>query len=176
VKILNWDNIIMPATIEIVNYTPEWREKFLKEKDFLEKIAGEWLYGSIEHVGSTSIKGLCAKPVIDIMFGVKSLKSSKAAIKALTAAGYSYADYKTDVMHWFCKPLDEFRTHHLHLIPYESDLWKERLKFRDVLRNNSKLANDYANLKILLAKKFKNDREIYTQKKYPFIKMVLDEY
>lgn len=116
---------------------------------------------------------MIAKPIIDIMFGVKTLEDSKLAIDALVKAGYDYCPYKPDVMHWFCKPSNAFRTHHLHLIPFESDLWKERIKFRDILRTNNKLANNYANIKQALASQYKEDREAYTQEKWPFIKKVL---
>src|SRR5262245_52582483 len=118
----------MTSPINLSEYNPAWPEIFRMEKLFLENIAGEWLCGGIEHVGSTSVVGLIAKPIIDIMFGVKSLAASKAAIGILETNGYCYAPYKTEVMHWFCKPSEDFRTHHLHLVPYKSPLWNERLK------------------------------------------------
>ena len=117
---------------------------------------------------------MLAKPVIDIMFGVKSLEESKPAIKVLQESGYEYWPYKTEVMHWFCKPSDAFRTHHLHLIPFDSPLWKERIKFRDTLRSNGGVAAKYAVLKKKLAIKYKEDREAYTQEKWPFIKKVVE--
>ncbi len=67
-------------------------------------------------------------------------------------------------MHWFCKPSPNLRTHHLHLVPYESTLWKERIKFRDTLRINTKIANEYVKLKKELAIRYKQDREMYTEK------------
>ena len=79
---------------------------------------------------------------------------------------------KSDVMHWFCKPSARFRTHHLHLIPYESTLWEERIRFRDLLRTNQTVAKKYGLLKTELANKYKSDREAYTEKKTPFIQQV----
>jgi GrpB-like predicted nucleotidyltransferase (UPF0157 family) len=76
-------------------------------------------------------------------------------------------------MHWFCKPTPEIRTHHLHLVPFQSDLWFERLAFRDCLRKNVDLATEYASLKHKLARQFKDERERYTQGKGPFIQDVL---
>lgn len=113
------------------------------------------------------------KPVIDIMFGVRSLNETRPAIDLLSRNGYQYWPYKADVMHWFCKPSDAFRTHHLHLIPYDSSLWRERLRFRNMLRTDSKIASDYADLKRDLAERYKDDREAYTQHKWPFISHVL---
>lgn len=112
------------AIVELSEYNHEWPSKFEAEKGFLMEVIGNWFCGSVEHIGSTSVPGLIAKPVIDIMFGVKSLEESELAIDILVKNGYQYFPYKKDVMHWFCKPSDAFRTHHLHLIPYESQLWK----------------------------------------------------
>jgi GrpB-like predicted nucleotidyltransferase (UPF0157 family) len=161
------------APVILEEYDSSWPEKFEEEKEHLKGIAGKWLYGSIEHVGSTAIPGMVAKPVIDVMFGVKSLNESKPAIETLINSGYKYWPYKSEVMHWFCKPSDAFRTHHLHLIPYESPLWKERIKFRDILRSNYKVAKEYLTLKEDLASKYKNDREAYTDLKWPFIQQTL---
>ena len=161
------------ASVILEEYNSSWPEKFKAEKEHLKKIAGKWNFGSIEHVGSTAIPGMVAKPVIDVMFGVKSLDESKPAIEVLVDAGYEYWPYKTEVMHWFCKPSDAFRTHHLHLIPYESPLWLERIEFREILRSNNTVATEYANLKRELSANYKNDREAYTESKWPFIQRVL---
>ncbi|MFK7974433.1 MAG: GrpB family protein [Rickettsiaceae bacterium] len=161
--------------IILSKYNPEWTLKFEKEKEFLMNIIGQWLCGSIEHVGSTSVVGLTAKPVIDIMFGVKSLENSMPAIEILKQNSYHYFPYKKDVMHWFCKPSPQLRTHHLHLIPHESDLWKERVKFRDILRADTKIASEYVELKKELTIRYKEDRETYTEKKWNFIQEVLSK-
>ena len=161
------------ARVILEEYDQSWPSKFEEEKNHLMAIAGTWCYGGIEHVGSTAVAGMVAKPVIDVMFGVKSLGESKPAIEVLVANGYEYWPYKTELMHWFCKPSDAFRTHHLHLIPYGSPLWLERVKFRDLLRSNASMADDYANLKRELACSYKEDREMYTEKKWPFIQRML---
>jgi GrpB-like predicted nucleotidyltransferase (UPF0157 family) len=147
---------------------------FTTEQELLLSIVGEYVCGAIEHVGSTAVAGLSAKPVIDIMMGVESLNASKETIPLLKNAGYCYNPYKADVMHWFCKPTPEIRTHHLHLIPFESDLWNERLAFREFLRGSPSWAAEYVNLKQELARKHANDREAYTQGKGCFIQNILD--
>jgi GrpB-like predicted nucleotidyltransferase (UPF0157 family) len=161
------------APIHIVPYDTSWVAQFEREKAVLEKLLAPWRRGPIEHVGSTAIPGLCAKPVLDIMVGVTSLVESEPAKSALCEAGYQYAEYKTDVMHWFCKPSFAMRTHHLHLIPFGAPLWHDRLKFRDILRADPALAADYAALKLHLASKFSFDREAYTEAKSPFIARIL---
>lgn len=162
------------ATVELSEYDPEWPQKFHVEKDLLMKTIGHWNFGGVEHVGSTAVPGLIAKPVVDIMFGVRSLEESKPTISLLADIGYVYSPYKQHLMHWFCKPSDAFRTHHLHLISYQSPLWKERVCFRDLLRSNKQIASAYAALKTDLAVKYKDDRESYTSNKWPFIQQQLE--
>jgi GrpB-like predicted nucleotidyltransferase (UPF0157 family) len=161
------------ALIEVVAYDPAWPSKFEEERAVLEGLLGPWLVADIEHVGSTAVPGLAAKPVIDIMVPVESLEASRGSIEAAGRAGYLYWPYKADVMHWFCKPSAAHRTHHLHIIPYESPLWFDRVRFRDALRSDSELAERYAELKLRLAGRHRHDREAYTEGKDDFVKAVL---
>ena len=163
------------APIEIAAYDHSWPLKFVVERSLLEVALAPWLVGTIEHIGSTAVANLPAKPVIDIMAPVHSLQVSRPAIEAAAALGYVYYPYKSEVMHWFCKPSPAHRTHHLHLVPHESDLWHRRLAFRDALRRNESLAAEYANLKKSLSESFRFDREAYTEAKVPFIERVLAE-
>ena len=146
---------------------------FASERNLIAAQIAPFIVGGIEHVGSTAVPGLAAKPVIDIMVGVESLDASRDAIALLAPLSYCYFPYKPDVMHWFCKPSDEVRTHHLHLIPYQSQLWRERLAFRDHLRANAETANAYARLKMELADRYRDDREAYTEAKSDFIESIL---
>jgi GrpB-like predicted nucleotidyltransferase (UPF0157 family)/GNAT superfamily N-acetyltransferase len=146
---------------------------FLAERDLLAKMLEPWLVGRIEHVGSTAVPGLAAKPVIDIMAPVKDLESSRAALRALEAVGYCYAPYKSESMHWLCKPGPELRTHHLHLVPLNTRPWIDSLAFRDLLISDASVARDYAALKHRLAAAHRNDRERYTEEKGPFIESAL---
>lgn len=161
------------APIEIVQYDPLWTSKFEAERQVLQAVLAPWLAGTIEHVGSTAVPGMAAKPVIDIMVAVRSLESSRAAIHALAEAGYVYFPYRPDIMHWFCKPSAAFRKYHLHLVPHGSTRWVECLSFRDAIREDRMLAAEYAALKNRLAVEFKFDREAYTAGKTPFIERVL---
>src|SRR5262249_30179990 len=113
--------------------------------------------------------GLLAKPVIDIMAPVASLDASRPALEKLAAVGYCYFPYRPDVMHWLCKPSPEHRTHHLHLVPGGSRLWRDRIRFRNALRGTRALARESAQLKSALARAHRNDREAYTDAKGPFI-------
>ena len=157
------------ASVEIVDYDPSWPGRFEEEATELRRALAAWLVGSIEHIGSTAISGLAAKPVIDIMAGVETLDASRPAISAMADLGYCYAPYRPDSEHWFCKPSPALRTHHLHLIPFESRRWTEAIAFRDYLRAHSQIATEYEGLKRQLAEKYRFDREAYTEAKGPFI-------
>lgn len=161
------------SPIELVAYDPSWPWKFESERALLEKLLSPWLAGRIEHIGSTAVPLLPAKPIIDIVAPVHSLEASRPAIAAVTGAGYAYWPYKAEVMHWFCKPSPELRTHHLHLVPVGSPLWHERLAFRDALRGDPSLVSEYADLKQRLAEQHRHDREAYTEAKGPFVRRVL---
>lgn len=159
--------------VVIVPYDPGWPARFESEKELVGKVLRPWLAGPIEHIGSTAVPGLAAKPIIDIMAGVESLEVSRPAIAEMAKLGYCYFPYKPDQMHWFCKPSDQVRTHHLHLVPFESKLWQERIEFRNSLRNNNEIAQEYASLKQALSEEHRNDREAYTEAKSRFIASVL---
>ena len=159
--------------VVVVPYDAEWPARFESERRWLQQLLTPWLTGDIEHIGSTSVPGLAAKPVIDMMAPVASLNDSRPAIVAASEAGYLHHPYRADVMHWFCKPSPHVRTHHLHMVPRDSPLWRERLAFRDALRTDPTLAQQYAALKMQLAAQFRTDREAYTVAKGPFVQRVL---
>jgi GrpB-like predicted nucleotidyltransferase (UPF0157 family) len=139
----------------------------------LEEAIGEWITGGIHHVGSTAVPGLEAKPTVDILAGVADLETSRACFEPLGGLGYLYAPYRSEEMHWFCKPGPTRRTHHLHLVPTGSRRFDDELAFRDRLRAEPEVAADYASLKQRLAARFADDREAYTDAKAEFIHGVL---
>lgn len=161
--------------LHLEQYNPARQAKFLAEKKLIEQILGVWISGSIEHVGSTAVPGLPAKPIIDIMVGVKNLAEAKACIPLLEKIGYHYAPYRTDRMHWFCKPSQERREYHLYLIEATHPEWKARIAFRDYLREHPETAKQYTELKTNLAKQYENDREAYTEGKAAFVKSIVDK-
>jgi GrpB-like predicted nucleotidyltransferase (UPF0157 family) len=163
------------APIRLSGYDPRWVRLFDAERVALEAVLAPWLRGPIEHVGSTAVPGLAAKPVIDIMAAVGTLEESRGAIAALRGQGYQYSPYRADEMHWFCKPGFSFRTHHLHLVPRGSALWTARIVFRDRLRADPGVAARYAELKRRLAAEFEHDREAYTDGKGEFVERIVAE-
>ncbi len=160
-------------TVRIQTYDPEWPRRFEQERDALKRAIGDWATGGIHHVGSTAVPRLDAKPVVDILVGVHDLGSSRSSFGPLARLGYLYAPYRSDEMHWFCKPHPSRRTHHLHLVPTDSRRFRDELDFRDRLRAEPALAGAYAALKRRLALRFEHDRETYTQEKGEFLRSVL---
>lgn len=163
------------APVEIAEYDSGWPVQFRDEARDLQRVLGTWLEGPVEHIGSTAVPGLAAKPVIDIMAGVPSLDASRPAIAAAATLGYCYFPYSSDIKHWFCKPSAAFRTHHLHLVPMGSPQWLRPLAFRDFLRKNPAVAAEYEQLKRELALRFRLDREAYTDAKEPFVSAITDQ-
>ena len=158
--------------VEAVPYDPEWPRRFEEERAALEQVLAPWLEGGIHHVGSTSIPGLAAKPVIDMIAGVRDLEKARAAFAPLGELDYEYAPHRARTHH-FAKPAADpcgAHTHGLHLTEPGSDLWIERLAFRDALRADPGLAAEYEALKLGLAS---GAAAGYTVAKRPFVARVL---
>jgi GrpB-like predicted nucleotidyltransferase (UPF0157 family) len=153
-------------------YQPGWAGEFRQEAAAIQELIGEWVTGGVHHVGSTAVPGMVAKPVIDIMAGVSGLDESRPCVELLEQLEYCYAPYRADVMHWFCKPSPQRRTHHLHLVPTGSQRFTDVLRFRDYLRTHPVVADQYARLKRQLAVRFVDDREAYTQGKSEMVAAV----
>ncbi|MEA2507997.1 MAG: hypothetical protein QOG21_79 [Actinomycetota bacterium] len=161
------------APVILVPYDPAWPGLFEAERDSLEATLDGWIYGAIEHVGSTAVPGLAAKPIIDIMVGVVDREEARGAFAHLAGLGYLYAPYRTDTMHWFCKPSVAVRTHHLYLMEKDHPEWQAHIAFRDHLRRHPETARSYEQLKWELAKRLRNDREAYTLAKTAFVAEVV---
>jgi len=159
--------------IRLAPYDPAWPLRFESERAALDGAIGEWVVGGIHHVGSTAVPGLEAKPIVDVLAGVHSLDEARACFAPLARLGYVHAPYLPEEMHWFCKPDPRRRTHHLHLVPMGSGRYRDEMAFRDVLRDNPKLAEEYLVLKRELAERFADDREAYTEGKSAFVEDAL---
>jgi GrpB-like predicted nucleotidyltransferase (UPF0157 family) len=155
--------------VRIVPYDADWPARFEAERALLAAAIGDWAIGGIHHVGSTAVVGLEAKPVIDILVGVRDLEEARAGFDQLSALDYVYSPYRAREMHWFCKPHPSRRTHHLHLVPTSSSRFRDELAFRDHLRAHSDVAREYGALKRRLAERCEHDREAYTFEKTDFI-------
>ena len=160
--------------IVIEEYNPEWKTVFEKESGLLSQSIGDPDI-VIEHIGSTSVEGLGAKPVIDIMIGVADFKSVNCYIGAIEKLGYTYVSKYEDTMpyrRFFTKDSSGKRTHHIHMVEIDTEFWKRHLKFRDELRNNDQYRDDYYKLKLELSEREWVDGNEYAGAKSDFIKGV----
>jgi GrpB-like predicted nucleotidyltransferase (UPF0157 family) len=161
--------------VTLVDYDPAWRGRFLEQAVRLTAILRPWLAAPVEHVGSTAVPGLRAKPVVDILAPVVSLDKARTAIAELTADGWLFwpDDPNRDYRMWFLRPKPEARTHHLHVIQHSHPAARAELEFRDVLRRDPAVRKAYAALKDRLAVQHRTDRDAYTDAKSDFIRSVL---
>ncbi len=160
----------------VVPYDEAWPSLFFEERTRIEGAIGPWVE-QIEHVGSTAVPGLAAKPVIDIMVGVKSLDDSPILIERLVGIGYEYVPEFERVLpfrRYFRKMQEGRRTHQIHLVERSNAEWWDRhLLFRDYLRAHPEAAEVYARLKYDLSDRFGEDRVAYTDAKTDFISEVV---
>jgi GrpB-like predicted nucleotidyltransferase (UPF0157 family) len=159
----------MPITI--AEYDSRWPSLYEEERDRIVDVLGDVVL-DIQHVGSTAVPGLGAKPIIDIMVAVADLAVIEECIQPLEALGYEFqGEAGVPGRLFFGKGVP--RTHHVHMVEQEGDVWKNALLFRDFLRANPEEANQYHQLKRQLAARFGADREAYTEAKTEFIESVL---
>jgi GrpB-like predicted nucleotidyltransferase (UPF0157 family) len=159
--------------VAIEPYRPDWPVAFEAERRLLEAVIGDYVVGGIHHVGSTAVPNLPAKPIIDILVGIHDLDYARPCIGLVAPLGYVYAPYLPDEMHWFYKPHLSRRTHHLHLVPVGSPHYRNKLRFRDYLREHRDSRDEYARLKRDLAVKFRRDTDRYTEGTAEFMRDVL---
>ena len=156
----------------VVAYDPRWVSAFETERATLREWLRPWLVTDVEHVGSTAVPGLTAKPIIDMIGGVADLEVADGGRGVLAELGYTYRPHRPEA-HLFVRvdPAGGLDTHHLHLTVPGSDLWVERLAFRDALRRDDALAHRYAAWK--RAHATGDPRGAYGASKTPFVAEVL---
>ncbi|MHA1211112.1 MAG: GrpB family protein [Candidatus Heimdallarchaeota archaeon] len=163
----------MSAHVIIAKYNPKWPEHFLAEKELIIQVLGDFAK-QIEHIGSTAVPGLGAKPIIDIMVGIETLDEAEKCIKLLESIDYVYNptyEEKFPERRSLDKKTNGIKIH-LYLVDINTEYWKKHILFRDFLRTNPDLAKEYNKLKEELAKKYRLDRQAYAEGKSKFIKKV----
>ncbi|PEA55655.1 hypothetical protein CON64_05805 [Bacillus pseudomycoides] len=159
----------MEKPIVIEEYKPNWTLQFTEEQKIIKNIMGDAAI-TIEHIGSTSVEGLSAKPILDMMVGVRTLNDIDTFIEPLKTIGYEHVFHEEfPNRRFFRKGLWRAGTHHLHIYQYDSEEWNNNLLFRDYLRNHPNARLQYEQLKKELANKHRFDRVAYTNAKAPFI-------
>jgi GrpB-like predicted nucleotidyltransferase (UPF0157 family) len=161
--------------VRLVPHQPEWQSRFTKEKRRLTDLLGE-MGIQIEHVGSTAVPALPAKPIIDIAIAVRAIEDIVHWPATLEPGGYTYfGDREGRGDHFFAKGPENCRSFYLHVVPRESCRWSDYLRFRDLLRADASLREEYAQLKTGLCEAHSRDRAVYTSAKAALIRRVLKE-
>ena len=163
--------------IILTGYDPDWKNYYEEEKTLLEKSFGNLLV-RIEHIGSTAVEGLIAKPTVDILLEADPSASPEAVRRTAEQCGYTVMaektvpEYRLDLCKGYTPQGFADKVFHLH-IRHPGD--RDEIVFRDFLRRNPVKAQEYARLKKDLQKRFEHDRDAYTEAKGDFIRACVKE-
>lgn len=160
--------------VKLSKYYPCWKQAFEDEKTAIQKKLGEAVL-DIEHIGSTSIPAMIAKPVLDFMIAVESVDDYEEFIEPLKELRYEFRrdNRETQEHILFVKGPEDLRTHYLKMTEKDSEFWKEHILFRDYLINHPIVANAYKELKENLQESHSSSRATYTDAKAEFIQKIL---
>lgn len=160
--------------VELAPFNQDWKKQFELEKELIiSGIQTSEIF--IEHIGSTSIEGLSAKPIIDILIGIPDFSKANDLIAPIETCNYTYISAFEDTIpyrRYFTKVSDNKRSHQIHMVEFNSPFWIRHLAFRNYLRDNSEERNAYNLLKSELAEKDWENINDYAQAKTEFIRAV----
>lgn len=160
------------GTLAVRDYDTRWPAEYEREKAVLTDLLNG-VVERIEHVGSTAVVGLVAKPLIDIALGFSDRALLEEGRARLRTAGYDdRGDFGEEGGVVIAKGSESQRTHHLHLVLVQSDQWRRYLAFRDALRADPQLREEYAALKRRLDRNVRGNREAYQSGKGEFIQRI----
>ena len=163
------------GTVKLSPYNAGWLKIFEKEKVLLFSTLGD-LVIDIQHIGSTAIPGMPAKPIVDMMASIPDFQRIEKYIQPLKKLGYEDRGQQgVPDRYIFVKGDEERRTHHLNLTEKDSSFWKEHILFLDYLHTHKEAVDEYAKLKTDLAKNFPDDRNSYTSAKAEFVKKIVEQ-
>ncbi|TLS38198.1 GrpB family protein [Pseudalkalibacillus caeni] len=155
--------------VYLEEHNPEWKNKYLEEEEKIKGIFGGQLENSY-HIGSTSISGIKAKPVIDILLEVKDIHEVDRLNNAMEQLGYeAMGEHGIEGRRFFRKGGNN-RTHHIHVFEKGNSEIKRHVNFRDYMRAHPEEARKYESLKAELAQKYCDDMEKYAESKSEFIR------
>jgi GrpB-like predicted nucleotidyltransferase (UPF0157 family) len=160
--------VLERGSVTITPHNEGWCDE---EKDLLLNACGDDS-PAVEHIGSTAICGIAAKPILDIMVGTPEYQPELAFVSQLKAVGYEYkGENGVPERHFLGKEVP--RMVHLNVVSFGGQFWFSHITFRDFLKQNLRTAREYEQLKLSLAKRFSRDRESYTNGKLAFVEKIL---
>lgn len=159
--------------ITIAEYSSAWLQMFAEEKTRLQRILS--ILAVVEHIGSTSVPGLAAKPIIDIMVGLADFTHADTLVLRVQSLGYEYVsrfEVEMPFRRYFRKDNEGVRTHQIHMVALNSEFWHRHLAFREYLKAHPNIAAEYATLKRNLAEQDWQDVNDYADAKTEFIQSI----
>lgn len=159
--------------VELLSNKPDWAKYYQEEEASIRNALKGGLV-MVEHVGSTAIKSIKAKPIIDILVVVRQVFDISNAEKLLVNIGYEKGLFQREGEIFYLKSKNDIHTHYIHLVT-EKDDWKRYILFRDYLNSNPDVATSYEETKIRLAKVYFNNRKEYTAAKMEFVENILSK-
>lgn len=164
-----------PDLVKLLPYDPEWKIEGEKEVARLKNLLGDRALG-IEHVGSTAIPGISAKPIIDIAVGVKSVDELEPLIDVFTKAGYDVRNSIAEKGEILArKGSSECRTHYVHVEPYGGEYWLNHTLFKRFMLDHPEYVKPYEDMKQEMFSKYADNRIEYTAHKNDFIKEIINK-
>jgi len=161
------------GAVQLVPYTTIWAALFQSERTRLQHALGADAL-DIQHIGSTAVPGLAAKPILDLAIAVAAEDVVAACVPRLTALGYTYGGYRgSDQGHFFDQGPEQYLTHYLHMLPIGEPAWSSYLRFRDYLIAHPAVRDAYMQLKQDLAVQYAENRAAYTAAKAAFVQHIL---
>jgi len=161
--------------IEVVPWQSAWPALFEEEAARIRAACGDAVV-AVEHIGSTSVPGLAAKPILDIMPGLARTEDGHRTVEPMKSLGYEYfGEHGIPGRFYFDRKAGGATVVHVHMFELNSPDWRRHIVFRDALRADPSIAADYQKLKLDLAVRFRNDRKAYTDAKTEFISSVVEK-
>ena len=162
--------------VEVCQYNPKWKNAFLNIKNELQTVLGNYAI-TIEHVGSTSVEGLAAKPIIDIDIVISDYSVLEEVVRRLSKIGYEHEGNLgikgREAFRYEGK--EHLQKHHLYVCPQDSAELNRHILFREYLRAHPKAVREYGDIKLKGAALYPYDIDRYIENKSPFIKKVYSE-
>ncbi len=162
------------GTVAVLPHRAEWdiiaRQSIARLRTILQDTAVD-----VQHIGSTAVRDICAKPIIDIVVGVSDFNEILQLNHVLEEHGFIFRGQDRPGQYLYVCGENDFRTHHIHVVIYDSEEWNHYIDLRDYLNSHKEDAQAYSAMKEALAKRYPKDRETYTAMKSEFIHEMLEK-
>lgn len=163
---------LIRGTVAVEPHDPQWEVSAERTIEYLKEILPD-IAADIQHIGSTAVRGICAKPIIDIVVGVSDFDDILQMNSILERNGFIFRGQDVPKQYLYVCGENNLRTHHIHAVIYNSEAWNNYVNMRDYLNCHPDDAQAYSALKQSLAQQYPDDRMAYTKMKSEMIASIL---